>query len=213
MNECTEERFFEDTANHTMKIIRDDDVCRHISFKNGGSSIYGFDLITWAGYLLITGDCGTYVFRRIHDMFEFFATDEKYKKAHPETKLFINPRYWGEKLESICRTGGYREYNEEAFIERITEHFNSYWEDAECTEGKDELWAKIKDDVLWASDYEHEAYQAVNEFSYEDFEFADFFDGGGTDRYTFHYLWCLFAITHGVEQYHNFKALPGEEAA
>jgi hypothetical protein len=43
--------------------------------------------------------------------------------------------------------------------------------------------------------------QLTNEFQYDGFVFEDFFDGGGTERYTFHYLWCLYAINWGISQY------------
>ena len=35
--------------------------------------------------------------------------------------------------------------------------------------------------------------------------FTDFFDGGGTTRYNFHYLWCLYAIVWGIQKYDEAK--------
>lgn len=73
--ECTEERFLKDVAKHEMTVIRDDGINRHLRFKNPNDSSYWFDLITWPGTLCIDGDCGTYVFKRTPDMFQFFRTD------------------------------------------------------------------------------------------------------------------------------------------
>lgn len=70
-----EQRFLNDVANHEMIIIRDDGVNRHVRFKRPNSSCMYFDLITWPGHLCYTGDMGSYVFRRLEDMFEFFRTD------------------------------------------------------------------------------------------------------------------------------------------
>lgn len=49
----TEEQFLGCVKNHSMEIIKDDDVHRHIKFSNNGSSDYRIDLITWPGCLCI----------------------------------------------------------------------------------------------------------------------------------------------------------------
>ena len=92
-NDEIEQQFIEDTKEHTMDIINDDDINRRIIFSRKGSSAYQYILHTWPGYLMITGDMGTYVFRRIDDMFNFFST------GSPNYK--IKPGYWSEKLEAI----------------------------------------------------------------------------------------------------------------
>ena len=76
-----DEQFLRDVAEHTMTVIREDGVSRHIRFAKPGTSCMHFDLITWPGYLCYTGDMGTYVFQRLTDMFEFFRTDREYKSA------------------------------------------------------------------------------------------------------------------------------------
>ena len=72
---CTEQSFLKDVAEHQMTVLRDDGVNRHVQFRRPGTICMGFELITWPGYLCYTGDMGTYVFRRLEDMFEFFRTD------------------------------------------------------------------------------------------------------------------------------------------
>lgn len=208
MYECTEERFLSDTKDHAMKVVSDDGLHRQITFSRNESSVYRFDLITWPGHLCITGDCGTYVFSRVPDMFEFFRMDDNDWNKNRDGGLSINPRYWGEKLLSIGTNAGYREFDEERFKERVTEYFNSWKECEEPTDSRAaELWKEIEDHVLSrADDGEIYAYQAAHDFDHEGFYFQDFFDSGGTERYTFHYIWCLYAIAWGIEQYDSAKA-------
>lgn len=209
---CTEERFLEDVKGHAMTVLRDDGVFRHLRFKRPDSGSYWFDLITWGGTLCIDGDCGTYVFRRLEDMFQFFRTDREHGQKDGRT-LFINPGYWGEKLQSVARQGGCVEFSDERFVAAIKDCFQSWCEDHEPDEAtKDDLWEAIQDEVLFCEN-EHESLRAVYEFRHEPtgFEFTDFFELCLTD-YTFHFLWCCYAIAWGVKTYDEAKAAQKEAA-
>lgn len=203
---CTEEQFLNNVKDHSMKIIRDDGVHRHINFSRNNGSAYHFDLITWPGKLCISGDCGTYVFCRIEDMFEFFRTD-KNDFNYNHNGLSINPGYWGEKLKSIGTNAGYKEFDQDEFEARVKEHFETFMApEIDNEEAKSELWDQIEDQVLSKScDGEHAAYSAVHDFYYEKIMFVDFFDGGSTKRYTFNYIWCLYAIVWGIKKYDEAK--------
>lgn len=207
---CTEAEFLREITEHGIKIVRDDDIHRHIVFKNPASSNYWFELITWPGTLCINGDCGSYVFSRLNDMFQFF------RQKNGDDSLLINPHYWGEKLQAVDRSSGFMEFDEDSFKERVKEYFDSFVESNPDLnlDHKNELWAQIQDDVLVYSDNEHESYSAVNNFNYyigdSVFEFQDFFDGGGTETYTSRYLWCLYAIVWGIQQYDLAKQTDGE---
>lgn len=200
---CTEDRFLEDVKHHSMRILKDDGVYRHISFTNNGSGIYRFDLDTWPGGLCITGDCGTYVFRRLDDMFEFFRQPVQQGAAERKGSLTINPDYWGEKLESVGVNGGYTEFDVNVFTSKVTEFLDDWKANEQPTaERAEELWGEIADCVLSrAEEGEIPSYQAIDDFSYDGFRFEDFFDDGGTESFTFHYLWCLYAIVWGIRQY------------
>lgn len=200
-NKCTEEQFTKDVENHSMKIMSERGINRHLRFSTKGSFVHYFDLTTWADRLCISGDMGTYVFRRCDDMFRFFRMGDWVK----DDKLHINADYWGEKLESICKTGKYEEYDENTFRESVKYYFDSYMEDNSENDG-DELWEEIESKVLSYSCEEHRAYEAVSEFEWKDFQFTDFFDGGGTVEFTYHYIWCLYAIVWGIQQYDLEKA-------
>lgn len=203
---CTEERFLGDVKNHSMEVLRDDDVSRHLSFTNNGSSCYRFDLITWPGHLCVTGDCGTYVFQRLTDMFQFFRMDDNDFNKRSDRKLNINPHYWGEKLLSVGTNAGYMEFDEEAFRERVEDHFADHMDCEENDpEELNEIWEDIDSLILSETHDEHAAYQAVTDFECNGFQFEDFFDGGGTQCHTFHYIWCLYAIAYGIQIYDASK--------
>ena len=94
-HECTEQMFLDDVKNHQISIIKDDGLHRFIRFKRPDSTSYWFDLITWPGFLCISGDCGTYVFSRTEDMFDFFKMRDGDFNKKKDRLLNINPRYWG----------------------------------------------------------------------------------------------------------------------
>jgi hypothetical protein len=57
---CPKEQFLRDVSEHVLTVLRDDGADRHLRFRKPGTGCYGFDLLTWPGHLLITGDCGSY---------------------------------------------------------------------------------------------------------------------------------------------------------
>lgn len=120
--QCTQDRFLKDAGSHVMTVIRDDGVHRHLRFRKAppAGSEYWFDLITWPGSLCIDGDMGTYVFRRLPDMFEFFCTDREYNEKRGR-KLGINAGYWGEKLQATANHGGHIEFSKSDFCRRVIE--------------------------------------------------------------------------------------------
>lgn len=204
MDACTEERFLRDVEEHAIHVIKDDGVHRHLSFHRN-SSIYRFDLITWPGHLCISGDCGTYVFRRLNDMFEFFRMDEHDFNHSKERKLNINPGYWGEKLESIGTNEGYKRYSQELMKAQALEYANDYWE-FETDEQKTEVMQQLEDDVFYHfEDNEYHDYHLVDSFESDyGHQFTDFWDYN-FQEYTFHFLWNLYAIVYGIKMYDELK--------
>jgi hypothetical protein len=188
-NRCTEDSFLKDVATHHMTVIRDDGVHRHLKFRRPGTYCMGFDLVTWPGYLCFSGDMGCFVFQRLEDMFEFFRT-----RPCGQTGLYINLRYWGEKIQAESRYGGFKAFSEDLFRQAVTE----YLDDAEASP---ELRQEVEDEVMsriW--DGEHAACQAVYDFEYQDFRFQDFFERDFKE-YTYHFIWCCYALAWGIQQY------------
>lgn len=209
---CTEEQFLKDVEQHTMTMIRDDGVNRHIRFKRPDSSTYWFDLITWPGTLCIDGDCGTYVFRRLDDMFEFFRTDRDWLRDG--ATLGINPGYWGEKLQATANFGGHMEFSEALFRDAVKSEFDAWIESEEpSNEMKLKIWEELEDRVLsYVCDGAHDAVRAAMDFEPDDsevlFEMRDFYEHRLQD-YTFHFIWCCYAIAWGVKTYDEATAEKG----
>lgn len=204
MYSCTEERFLENIKDHCMVALHDEGFYRHLSFTRNGSSVYRFDLITWPGRLCISGDCGTYVFSRLPDMFEFFRMDKADFNHSKDKVLNINPAYWGEKLESIDSHSAFEEYHPEVFKQKVLAIVED-WE-FENDYQKRQVFEQVESEVLiCADDGEVRAYDAAVEFvSEHGHTFQDFYEVDLKD-YSFHYIWCLYAIVYGIQTYDSNK--------
>lgn len=91
-------RFLADTREHTLEYMFEGQgphgPYRHLVFSKGGSSIYRFGIMSFPGYLTITGDMGTLTFSRTPDMFALF-------RSPLGEELTINPSYWAEKVQAV----------------------------------------------------------------------------------------------------------------
>lgn len=203
---CTEERFLNDVKDHELEVIRDNGVHRHLRLKRPGTISYYFDIITWPGHLCITGDCGTYVFQRITDMFDFFFMSYHDFMLNKNEKLSINTGYWAEKVISVDKYGGIQQYSSDLFKENVKEYFDNFFEDSnESEKDKAHVWQELQEDVLrHAEDSEHEAYETIRDFDCAGFEFVDF--EYSCQEYTFRYIWNLYAIVYGILKYKRHKA-------
>lgn len=213
--ELNEATFLEDVAEHQMIVLRDDGVNRHIRFKRPGTSCYYFDLITWPGHLCYTGDMGTYVFQRLEDMFEFFRTDREHLRLKDGKTLAINLSYWGEKLNAVDRSDGYKNFSMDAFRAAVKETFERYTEmseseledfdDAErarLAQEKEELWSTVEQCVYNAED-QFEAVSAIRDWDNDDL-FADFWDRDFME-YSHSFQWCCYALAWGIKNYDEAK--------
>jgi hypothetical protein len=187
-------RFARDTASHTMTVLHDDGLYRHLRFarRHNGYSEYWFDLITWPGRLAMCGDIGDdYVFSRMPDMFEFFRADRKWG---------INPHYWAEKLGGGRRS--VQEYSEDAFRQIVTELFVSA---VQCREAPRGLGKAVRADILDCDLYdEGEARKLLESFEYKGFTFGDTWEFSFSD-YESSFLWACHAIQWGIARYDRVR--------
>lgn len=196
-------RFVSDVASHQLTVIRDEGLYRHLRFQRPRSSAYCFDLVTWPGYLVVTGDMGTWTFSRIADMFEFF-TDSHFGRRE---SYLINPGYWSEKFEAGA--GGSRrespcfEFDAEAFDSALQEWLDGYMESCDDNEDRETAIEAISELQGQGFRKDHEAYHAVNDAAfpygvsaYDILEYV-----GECQRHSHHYLWICFAIVWGIERY------------
>ena len=211
----TETTFLKDVAKHQMTIIHEDGLHRHIRFRKPDSSDMFFDLITWPGALCYTGDMGTYVFRRLTDMFEFFRTDRKspYLAAKGLT-LGINLSYWAEKLEAIDRCDGVKKFDEDKFNAVVLGYLKNWLRENRDSTSKEErrdLWDEVVSDVLGADNDSkgyrkqaaaHDFYSIVNDKV--KFSFGNLWEYD-CESYSTRFVWCCYALAWGINQYDASK--------
>ena len=201
MSHPTAEEFLKDVATHEMTVLLDSGPHRHLRFKRPGTMCMHFDVVTWPGYLAISGDMGCYVFWRLDDMFEFFRSDRG---------LYINPGYWSQKVEARDRSG-VTEFNESTFDARIKERLVEWirdHRDSTTREDRRDLWDAVEEQVIRADgdaqgmrkqiaahEFCHYVNEEVDEFGFRDLWESNF------ESYTYRYLWACYAIVWGIQQY------------
>jgi hypothetical protein len=171
-------RFDQEVVEHQMTVLLANGLHRHLRFRQPGTEIYGFDLVTWPGYLTICGDCGTYVFARMNDMFAFF------EQSHGS----INLHYWAEKLQAPRGRDGVLSFSEDRYRELV------------------EDWLSKQDFNNAARDMAREALlgNVVNEVeAREGLEtWVDAYDWDFRD-YDAQFIRCCYAIVWGIEKYRD----------
>ncbi|MEV0367566.1 hypothetical protein [Nocardia fusca] len=180
---------------HEMTVLHDNGLYRHIRFHTPGNSCGWFQLVTWPGYLSITGDFESYTFCRVEDMFDFFADSGAGWR--------INPDYWEEKLvaSSVVRA-----HSPEKFRQQVVDYF---WEARHRFPGEAaDLFREIREDVLAYEEYGETARGALDSFRYRGkdgsrlFEFSDWYEWDLTD-WSIHYLRACHAIVWGINRYRS----------
>lgn len=190
------DQFERDVAAHTMQVFRDNGVDRHLRFARPGTMSMHFDLLTWPGYLCFTGDMGTYVFWRVHDMFNFF------RRRDGREPYGMDVRYWAEKLEAVDRCDGVSRWSAQKFKAEVRGYFDRYVMDSEdwTEERKAALWTEIEDEVCGvADDSEHLAWAALTGFEHDGFRFQDW--ERDCKVWTPRFLWCCHALEWAIDTY------------
>lgn len=186
-------RFLAETADHVMTVLHDDGLYRHLRFQKPGTSLYYFNLVTWPGYLSITGDVDSFTFARTEDMFEFFGGNIER----------INPGYWAEKLVAKSDV---KVHSPEQVIERVVTEF---WERRHDYDETAEIFRMLRSDVLEERDFADTAHAALARFEFvtssgKTFHFSDTWEWD-FNEWSAQYLWALHAITSGIGQYQASK--------
>jgi len=175
------------TQKHQMTVLREDGLYRHVRFAQPGTGIWRFDLVTWPGHLVVTGDIEDFHFARVPDMFEFFRSQPGY----------INPHYWSEKLVGPQR---YESFSTEVLKQRVYQDFREWcgWKEGPHRP----LWQAIREEVLHCLDECDEtiARQRLSRFSFGGFTFGDSWEWK-LREYDWHFLVSLHSIVWGINEY------------
>lgn len=202
--------FTSSTTEHEMYVLRDDGLYRHLRFMAPGTYMWGFDLVTWPGYLTICGDIGSYTFARTRNMFAFFADEAG----------GINPDYWAQKLQGPHRGRDLaRTYSAEVLRQRLDEWAHQEVQPDYCFDASaDECWFYERDLVaaldrelqlhdLWSEEAARAALDDIQRWEEVDFGETWEWDLRDWDN---QFLNCCWAIAHGVATYR--EAQPAAEA-
>lgn len=214
-------RFEKDIADHTMRVLLDQGVYRHLRFQKHGSSGHWFELVTWPGHLSITGDMGSFTFARLEDMFQFFRTERGVGPTE------INPGYWAEKIEAANKSlsrksNGITEFDLSKFKGHVIEDGAALARDLRAR-GFDrdsirEMIAELRSIADNHYDDEWQAFEAADVWSFEAKKgrlpgairtkkvYLDDFFENNCRSCTFHYIWCLYAIVWGIRKYDETRA-------
>lgn len=180
----THESFLKDVQDHSMTIENDNGFHRCLYFGRKGERNNYFRIITWPGHLAISGDMGDFVFARAPDMFGFFRG-----KCGE-----INTGYWCEKLKAISVFGGHKEFEWEKFYTELEDYLIEFNDELDADYVKEELAeAVIEED-------EFGAVELMRNWFHEKIE-LDWGDLPSGKKFTYQYIWCLFAIVWGINKY------------
>ncbi|OTQ74741.1 MULTISPECIES: hypothetical protein [unclassified Gilliamella] len=192
MTQPTLEQFLDDVKNHELTIHQNNGVDRHLIFKNPNDCSQHFNITTFSNYLVITGDMGALVFSRLHDMFEFFRSDD----------LKINPDYWAEKIQSASYEGkieSYSEFDIDEVKRCAKEDLDDFIKGNWLSEEEEYNLREDLQRILRAED-EYEIVEAIRNFDCNDFDFTDFWEVDHR-KYRYRYIWICYAIVWGIKKF------------
>lgn len=189
-------RFEHDIREHELEVVREDGLYRHLRCRRPGTFAYGFDILTWPGWLAVTGDMGAVMFTRLPDMFEFFRGS-----GRPDFS------YWAEKMPAESRDSA-RRYEPELFEQIVRERAAEYAAERVPEERRGEFHGEVEEVVRAAHDGEHEAVRAAMDFRFDGREvFCDVWEHN-LREYTFHFLWLCYAIRWAIARFDTRGASP-----
>lgn len=205
MKKPTLEQFLKDVALHELTVNLDQGVYRDITIARPNTMEMHYNITTRPGYLMITGDMGDFIFQRTNDMFGFFR---------PQSGYYINPGYWGEKVEA----GIISEFDIDVANSSVQGYLTNFLEDLDLSDPDDREKSKQALEAVtnfisgtqWSGEFDF--WNEINSWDADDaggLELTDFFEAP-TKANTFHYIWCCYAIVHAIKLYDAQK--PNEVA-
>ena len=199
MTQPTLEKFLDDVKHHELTIHQNNGVYRHLIFKNPATNDRHFNITTFQGYLIITGEMGSLVFSQQNDMFNLFRSDN----------LSIDPSYWGERIQSTsceAKYAGFLEFDIDEIKRCAQEDLDDFIKNAELSaEDVAALRWEFESNVLNA-EYEHEIIDSITNFDriinfgFCGFNFDEFWESNYR-KYRYEYIWLCYAIVWCIKKF------------
>lgn len=205
MKQPTLEQFLKDVANHQLTVNLDQGVFRDITIADPNTMAMHYNITTRPGYLIFTGDMGDFIFQRTNDMFGFFR---------PQSGYYINPGYWGEKVEA----GVVSEFDIDTANSSVQGYLTNFLEDLDLSDPEDREKSKQALEAVTSfisgtqGSGEFDFWNEINSWDADEaggMDLTDFFEAP-TTKATFHYIWCCYAIVHAIKLYDAHKSTEGQ---
>lgn len=197
MKNPTQESFLNDVKDHVLTVNLDHGVYRDMHIGKPNSSDMHYNITTRPGYLMFTGDMGSFVFNRLSDMFVFFRGKR------------INLGYWEEKLTAVDGRRGAKEFDSEKAKNELQDCLAEFIKDLDVDD--DEFREKVINATVSIKDIDYsDEYSLVGAIRDWDpdiaggLDLSDFFEAS-VDSYTYRYVWCCYAIMHAIKLYDEAK--------
>lgn len=199
-----EQAFHQDTADHRLRILRDDGLYRHLRCSRPDSWFDGFNVVTWPGYLVIGGDRESYVFACEDDMFAFL------ERCFSQGSIDFN--YWASKLLGPGGSRTARRYSAPLFVQKVRHWRDSVAESMDGAAERAQFRAAVDEDIL-GGEYEDEtqALMLLRDFSFGD-GVPDYHEWTITE-FDFHFIWACCAIRWAIGKYRAATAEPEARVA
>lgn len=196
MNKLTKSDFDNAVSEHEMTVLHDTGMYRHLRFKKPKSNNQYFDITTFPNHLVISGDMGDFTWRtwcKDADIFNGFSPNSLLAGKNKE---FSSEALRGEINDIV-----------ESFCEDIADYFEDY--EGDEYETVDEFEQAFRSEVLDHFDCceldEYRCVSAIENFSSDIIPDCNLFEGFWTDFNadvpTYHYQWCVMAVSYAIERY------------
>ena len=195
--------FSHHVSNHVMGILKDDEVYRHLLFKDSKSDLHTFEIISWPNHLTINSTLGTYTVQEfdVNDVLEMLSKKTK-------------PFYWGacrhtrfkdnfclslshKKCEEICKS------YLDAWFEDVDEMNRQQYPDLYLN-----IWSELG--PIRNAETREKFVSEASKFNYEGFSFPKDIMEEDIMNYTHEFLWHCNAIYFGAKFY--FKNIRTKES-
>lgn len=201
------DNFIMDTASHTFTIIKDDGLYKHLRYATPGDSLYAMSIVTWPGYLSVSGDVGDYMFSHEVDMIGLFRRTSSVK-------------YWMEKCVSLDKDAGLTTYDPREAVAFVIDYVNELDDEKKLSiHDREKIQSKLISLLteLMTSSSSSEALHHIMSFNYEfeDGSEFNFLDSGLESNFTvpaYHFKYVLHGIAKVIALYDELtlKKLPSE---